>query len=239
MPATNSTEVRKGLGLRPLGDPAQQYARADRVIVLAAQQFDFVAKRIPATVRYVGTPIDDAATTADWENLWSLSDTRPLVLVSLSTLRQGQGPVLSRIVDAVAELPIRALVTLGPSLRRDDFPSPEDVRFQDFVPHSAVMPHCTAIVSQCGLGTLSKALMNDLPVVCIPLVGDQPDNAARIVAKGAGVRLSPQAPVEAIRSAISQVVTDDRYRAGARNLGELLRARNGAEEAANEIESMA
>lgn len=59
------------------------------------------------------------------------------------------------------------------------------------MPHDLVMPLAAAMVTQCGLGTLTKALAVGLPLVCIPMLADQPGNAALVVAHGAGVRLSP------------------------------------------------
>jgi MGT family glycosyltransferase len=236
--AAELNRARLGLGLATLSDPQHQYARADRLLVLASKEFDFASRSIPANVRYVGTPIDDAEDTGNWENPWPATDSRPLLLVSLSTLNQGQARLLSRIVAAVAELPLRVLVTLGPSVRRDDFDAPANVIFEDFVPHSAVMRHCAGVVSQCGLGTVTKALVNEVPLVCVPLIADQPDNAARVVARGAGLRLSPGASVDETRATISAVLSEDRFRMGAQLLGERLRAVDGATETANEIESL-
>ena len=49
----------------------------------------------------------------------------PLVLVSLSTSEQGQADLLQRCVDAVAQLPVRAIVTTGPSsIPRRSSPAP-------------------------------------------------------------------------------------------------------------------
>jgi UDP:flavonoid glycosyltransferase YjiC (YdhE family) len=98
---------------------------------------------------------------------------------------------MQRVLQSLAPLAVRGLVTLGPALDPAQFKAPSDVRLEAFVPHSAVLPHAKARVTQCGLGTLMKALAHGLPLVCIPLVGDQPDNAARVVAHGAGIRLEP------------------------------------------------
>src|SRR5439155_25569671 len=133
-----------------------------------------------------GTPFDDAQAGA-WDPPWPADDSRPLVLVSLSTLPQGQAPILQRILTAITPLPVRALVTLGPSLDVSQFTAPPNVIFETFVPHASVLPHVTAMVTQCGMGTLMKALSHGIPLLCMPLVGDQPDNAARVVARGAGV----------------------------------------------------
>ena len=90
---------------------------------------------------------------------------------------------MQRIVMALTSLPVRVLVTLGPALDPSGFfKAPDNVRLEKFVPHRAVLPHAAAVVSQFGLGTVMKALAHGVPLVCIPLVGDQPENAARVQA---------------------------------------------------------
>lgn len=59
LPALNA--ARTQLGLAPLRHPWEQFGRADRVLVLTSQAFDFPAKRLPANVRYVGPQLDDPA----------------------------------------------------------------------------------------------------------------------------------------------------------------------------------
>lgn len=75
------------------------------------------------------------------------------------------------------------------------------------------------IVTQCGLGTLTKSLVFGVPLVCVPILGDQPDNAARVVARGAGIRIPPDAPPEQIGAAIERVLNDPKFRTAAQKLG--------------------
>jgi UDP:flavonoid glycosyltransferase YjiC (YdhE family) len=144
------------LGLPPLDSPFEQYDRADRVLVLTSRAFDYQARCLPANVRHVGTPLDDVG-SPPWSLPWPADDARPLVLASLSTLEQGQAAVMQRVVQALAPLAVRALVTLGPVLDPAQFKAPSNVRLEAFVPHSAVLPYAKAMVTQCGLGTLTKA----------------------------------------------------------------------------------
>lgn len=246
--ASRRVYVREGLGplndararlkLSPLRSPIEQYDRAARVLILGSAAFDFLARRLPGNVRYVGTPVDDER-GAGWHSPWAEDDPRPLVLVSLSTLEQGQGPVLRRVVTALGNLPVRALVTLGPALNPAGFSAPPNVVLETFVPHEAVLPHAAAMVTQCGLSTLMKALSAGVPVVCIPLVADQPDNAARVVALGAGVRLSKDALPDEIGAAIERVLNEPSIREGASTLAASLTRDNGAETVAEEIEAAA
>jgi len=231
--------ARRTLGLPALRSPLDEYDRPSRTLVLGYESFDFPAKALKRHVRYVGTPIDDLDASPDaWTSPWPKDDPRPLVLVSMSTLQQGQAPAMHRIVEAIGGMDVRGLVTLGPALNREDFQVAGNVRLEQFVAHSAVLPHAAAIVSQCGLSTLTKALRHGVPLVCIPLLGDQPDNAARIVSKGAGVRLSPEASPEEIRTALKHVLDDTSFREAARRLGEPMIGDKPEERAADELESL-
>jgi transposase len=51
------------------------------------------------------------------------------------------------------------------------------------------------------------------------IVADQPDNAARVVARGAGVHVPPNAPPEKIGAAIQRVLNDRKFRNAAQQLG--------------------
>jgi len=173
-----------------------------------------------------------------WSPPWPPDDARPVVLVSLSTLEQGQAAVMQRVIQALAPLAVRGLVTLGPALDPTQFKAPANVRLEAFVPHSAVLPHAQAMVTQCGLGMLMKALAHGVPLVCIPLVGDQPDNAARVVAYGAGIRLERDATPEQIRAAIQRVLTQPGFGESARRIAGKLAKEDGAQTATEEIEAV-
>jgi UDP:flavonoid glycosyltransferase YjiC (YdhE family) len=123
-------------------------------------------------------------------------------------------------------------------LNVNDFAAPPNAVFETFVPHSAVLPHTSAIVSQCGLSTLSKALRSGVPLVCMPIVGDQPDNAARVVAKGAGIRLSADASPEEIKGALTRVLTEPTFKQNARTVGAQMAGDRAERRAADELEAL-
>ena len=174
-----------------------------------------LAGKLPTNFRHIGTPIEDAS-VASWVSPWPATDRRPLIVVSLSTLNQGQAPLMRRILAAVAALEeTRILVTLGPALDPADFALPPNVRVERFVPHSAVLPQAAVMVTQCGLGTVAKAMTCGVPLLCVPLLGDQPDNAARVVARGAGIRLQHDVEPKEILVAIRRLLTEPGFREAA------------------------
>jgi MGT family glycosyltransferase len=231
--------ARSQTGLPALHSPFQQYDTAARVLVLTSAAFDWPASHLPANVLHVGTP-EDGMQPAQQRIDWLIDGEGPLVVVSLSTLNQGQTATLKNILAALSDLPIRALVTLGPALEPKQFEASSNVRLVKFVQHDLVLPHAAALVTQCGIGTLTKALRHGVPMVCLPLVGDQHDNAARVVARNAGLRLAAEAPPNQLRTAIGRVITDERFKQAALKLGTAMASDgNAAQRAADEIEFVA
>lgn len=229
--------ARRELRLPPLRSPFEQYDRIARVLILASAAFDIPPDPLPANVRYVGAPFERSNETS-WRSPWQADDPRPLILVSLSTLPQGQAAMMERILAAVGTLPVRALVTLGPSLDRARFVAPPNVVLETFIPHDVVMPLASALVTQCGLGTIAKALSLGLPVVCIPLIADQPGNAALVAARGAGLHLPANTSPRRIARAIERVLAEPNFRDAAGRLASRIANEDGAQNAAVELERL-
>jgi UDP:flavonoid glycosyltransferase YjiC (YdhE family) len=217
--------VRRTLGLGPVTSLSDILDRAARVVVLTTPAFDFPA-RLPTNVVYVGPQLEEPEWTPRRKPPWPGGDERPLIVVGLSTTYQAQGALLERIVAALADLPVRALVTTG---RLKLGRAPANVSLVPYVPHARVLPHATGVVTHAGLGTVHAALAHGLPLVCLPIGRDQPDNAARVVWHGAGLRLSPNSSAGAIQTAVLTVLTNDSLSAAARRLARAIADERPAE----------
>ena len=68
---------------------------------------------------------------------------------------------------------------------------PASVRIAPFLPQAAVLPHCRAVVSHAGAGTMLGALCHGLPQLCLPQGTDQPSNTAALLPTGAALALQP------------------------------------------------
>lgn len=237
LPAVN--RARTGLGLAPLLTFWDQYDRANAVYVLTSQAFDFPAKELPRNVRYVGPLLDEPSWVAPWTPPWPADHQDPLVLVGLSSTYQNQVAALSRIVEALATLPVRALVTLGPALDPGAVGSPSpNVVVVPTAPHGAVLAHASLAITHCGHGTTLKALSAGVPLLCMPMGRDQNDTAARVVARGAGLRLAPTASVAQIRRTVPRLLADPSYREAAHRLSGAIAAESRTIDLPAEIESL-
>jgi UDP:flavonoid glycosyltransferase YjiC (YdhE family) len=184
-----------------------------------------------------GAQLDPGAPTLPWESPWPDGDDRPLVVVGLSTTQQAHDLLLERIVAALGTLPVRALVTTGGATIRST--PPANVHIARFVPHAQVLPRASAVVTHAGLGTVHAALAHGLPLVCLPIGRDQPDNAARVKWHGAGLRLSPKSSPAVIRAAIERVLGEPAFATSARRLAAAFADELPAERAARALEAVA
>ena len=236
MPALN--QARAEFGLAPLRDPRDLAATASRILVCTSPSFDFAADAVPANARYVGPQLDDAA-AGSWDDPRPGARPRPLVLVGLSSTVMRQEGLLQRAADALGQLPVHALLTTGPAVDPAVIHAPGNVSVRPWTRHADVLPHCSAVVTHGGHGTVIKALAAGVPLVVAPFGRDQPDNAARVVHAGAGLRVRKNAATEALRQAIAQVLDDQRYRAAARRMAAILAAERDDGLAVDEIEHAA
>jgi rhamnosyltransferase subunit B len=111
----------------------------------------------------------------------------------------------------------------------------EDVCIVNYTPHSKLFPRASCIVHHGGIGTTGQALMAGKPQLVVPFMGDQPDNASRIIAMGAGAQLP--ARNYTARSAIDQLsalLGDANLSKRAQTLSELM-IKDGSLRAANAI----
>ncbi|MGZ3346574.1 MAG: glycosyltransferase [Caulobacteraceae bacterium] len=218
LPAVNA--ARAALGLAALDRTIDLVADSRGTLLATSRAFDFAPEALPPGVRYVGPQLDEPAWAEPWVSPWPRSDGLPLILVSFSTTFQNHAPVLQRVIDAIATLPAKAVVTLGGSIRPDALAPSPNVRVVESAPHDTVMAEAAVVVTHGGHGTVARALRHLRPMLVLPHGRDQGDNAVRVTERGAGLALAPNASVAEIRSALARLLTEPEFTQAARRLGE-------------------
>ena len=152
-------------------------------------------------------------------------DERPLVYVTLGTV-QNRLPLLAPAVAALARLPVRVLVTVGPDGDPDALgPQPDHVHVERWVDQPRVLQHCDVVVSHAGSGTFLGALAEGLPQLCLPQAADQFRNSEGGRRAGVAVVLHPdESSPEAIASAVGALLTDEALHRRARGVADEIAA---------------
>ena len=104
-------------------------------------------------------------------------------------------------------------------------------------PHEWLFPRCDALVHHGGAGTTASAMRSGVPSVITPCFCDQPEVAAKVEKLGAGIALTQFHSVTAkqLAEGLRRALHDPEMRQRAREVGEALRAEDGATTAANDI----
>lgn len=237
LPALNA--ARRGLGLEPLARTLDQLQVADLVLLGVARSLDWGTGPPPTPFVYAGPLVSVPEWARDAAASVSPGD-RPLVLASLGTTFQDQAPVMRRMIEALGRLPVRGVATLGPAIRIADMPRRANVEVLRSASHDAVVPRCAAVICHGGHGTVLRPLMHGVPVLCLPMGRDQPENAVRIAARGAGLTLPKSASAGRIARAVERLLREQSFREQARRLGAAVAAEvDGGQRAAEAIERLA
>jgi UDP:flavonoid glycosyltransferase YjiC (YdhE family) len=165
----------------------------------------------------------------------------PLVYITFGSVAGGlpmTRPAYAAAVEAVADLPVRALLTVGPAgADAVSGPLPRNVAVEPWVPQADVLAHAAAAVHHGGSGSTLGALAAGVPAVVVPLFADQPVNAERVEACGAGFVAPPDAG--AIHALLGRVLADAACAEAARHVASELRAHPPVEAAVDALAALA
>jgi UDP:flavonoid glycosyltransferase YjiC (YdhE family) len=145
----------------------------------------------------------------------------PLVYVTFGTVFNRDISPVTTVVEALRDLPVRVIVTLGPG--RDPGAlgeQPPNVHVAGYIAQTELLPHCAAVASHAGSGTFLAALSRGLPQLFLPQAADQFLNAAAGARAGAGIAIAPhELTVETAREGMRRVLGDPTFGDAARRVG--------------------
>jgi MGT family glycosyltransferase len=216
--------ARAALGLPALAHVMDQVGSAEALLLGTSAAFDFAPQPLPARVRYVGPQLDEPAWAEPLPPALAEPGDAPLVVCAFSTTFQNHAALLQTVLDALGEMPVRAIATLGGALDRSEVAAPANATVLDSAPHNPLMAGAALVVTHGGHGSVTRALLHGKPMLVLPCGRDQADNAARVAARGAGLVLPPDAAPAEISDALRRLLAEPAFAEAARALGGRMRA---------------
>jgi len=164
---------------------------------------------------------------------------RPLVYVTFGTVFNDPG-LFSATMAVVADLDVDVLVTVGPAADPAALgAAPVNVRVERYVPQTAVLPHCSVVVSHAGSGTFLASMGLGIPQLCLPQAADQFINATQGAASGAALTLAPaDASADAIADAIGRLLREPAFAHAAGRVREEIAGMPGPDDVAVVLEGL-
>lgn len=149
----------------------------------------------------------------DWAELPLPAGEGPLVVVTDSTAPHVEVSVADAAVAGLADGHVRLAVTSGAV--HTDVPGVVVGRG----PHGPLLDAAACAVGSAGHGFVTKALVRGVPLVLVPLHGDQRETVARVAREGAGLTIPPRrASPDRLRDAVDTVLGDRSFRAAAEGI---------------------
>lgn len=222
-------------GIEPFASHRALLEASEAVLVFTYEPFD-MAHGLPSNVCHVG-PLrsTDPEATESWQR------SRPgdaLVVVGLSTSNMHQHALLQKLCDALAELPVEALVTTGPAISPGSLRTGANTTAVEFVSHDAVLSESRLLVTHAGHGTVAAGLTHGVPMLCIPMGRDQPAVAGRVAQLGLGAVVHQDAPTADLRTAVQALLGDEETLSRSRDFVRWVSAHAGMEEAVRRAEGL-
>jgi UDP:flavonoid glycosyltransferase YjiC (YdhE family) len=160
-------DVRETVGLPRRGQPVlDSFLSPYLYLQDCTESFEYPRSDLPPQVHFIGPllppPVETAALPAWWDEL---DGTRPVVLVTQGTIRNEDDILFAPTIEALATEDVLVVITTGNGASITG-PLPPNVRVEQYVPYSLLMPHVSAYITNGGYGGVQMALANGPAPAC-------------------------------------------------------------------------
>lgn len=143
---------------------------------------------------------------------------RPRIAVTLGTVVPAMSGVssLAVVLEALAAMEAEVVLAAGTADLAGLGELPATVRSVGYLPLSAFVPSCSAIVHHGGSGTTATPLFYGVPQLVLPSFADNPMSAERVVARGVGLSYDPTGlDAATVRDAVGRLLDEPSFRVAA------------------------
>lgn len=163
----------------------------------------------------------------------------PLVFTLGSAAVHIPGEFYRESLKAARALGRRAVMLVGPEGDLSLADGDPAIHVDRYAPFSLLFPRATAVIHQGGVGTVHQALRGGRPQLVVPHLGDQHDNAARVVRLGCGATLARgRYRAETVTRLLGTLLADASVAARADAMAVPALAEDGAAKAAGRIAAL-
>ncbi|MGL4990677.1 MAG: macrolide family glycosyltransferase [Sarcina sp.] len=211
---------------------------SDLKIVFTSEYYQPYAKDFEDIYKFVGPSVFDRQEFNDFKI--SNTENKKLIYLSLGTLANKNFKFYFECFKALGgNQDIKVIMSIGKANRIEDLGEiPSNFEVYNYVPQLKVLSQIDLFITHGGMNSSSEALYNNIPLIVVPQMAEQPIVAARVEELGAGINLIEKENAQSIKEAVETILNDDSYKENATKIGESLRNSGGYKKAAEYINEL-
>ena len=162
------------------------------------------------------------------------------IYVSLGTVFNDKPSVFRKIIKALENSPHDIIVSCGKSYNKlSRLNLPDNVHLFQSVPQLRILELVNAVITHGGNNTVNETLFFGIPMLVMPVGGEQQDNAARIEYLGTGLRANiKNFTANEILNKINMLLENQTYLKKSQSISREIKKTDGIETAVKMIETV-
>lgn len=225
-------------GVKPKNNLQFMHNKGDITLVYTSRYFQPNSDLFGENNIFIGPSISKRKTNVEFP-LELLKD-KKVIYISMGTLLEGIEPFFNACIDAFSDFNGLVVMAIGDRNDRSKIKeAPNNFIIAPYVPQSEVLSEADVFITHGGMNSVHDAIHFNVPFVIIPHDKDQPMIAQRLTELEAAHRLLKEnANVQTLKEAVTDVLSNEKYKHGIRKLKDSFLDCGGSNEAITVITSL-
>ncbi|MEF8683663.1 UNVERIFIED_CONTAM: glycosyltransferase [Bacillus cereus] len=225
-------------GVKPKNNLQFMNNKGDVCLVYTSRYFQPNNESFGENNIFIGPSISKRKTNIKFP-LESLKE-KKVIYISMGTLLEGLEPFFNTCIDTFSDFDGIVVMAIGD---RNDISkikkAPDNFIIAPYVPQSEILNEADVFITHGGMNSVHDAIHYNVPFVIIPHDKDQPMIAQRLTELEAAHRLLKEhVNVHTLKEAVTDVLSNEKYKHGIRKLNDSFLECGGSKEAIAVIESL-
>ncbi|NRR16393.1 macrolide family glycosyltransferase [Bacillus pacificus] len=225
-------------GVKPKNNLQFMHNKGDITLVYTSRYFQPNSDSFRENNIFIGPSISSRKTNVEFP-LELLKD-KKVIYISMGTLLEGLEPFFNTCIDAFSDFDGLVVMAIGDRNDRSKIKkAPNNFIIASYVPQTEVLSEADIFITHGGMNSVHDAIHFNVPFVIIPHDKDQPMIAQRLTELEAANRLLKEhVNVQTLSEAVTDVLSNEKYKHGIRKLKDSFLDCGGSNEAITMITSL-
>ncbi|MEB9506992.1 glycosyltransferase [Bacillus anthracis] len=231
-------QMDREFGVKPKNNLQFMHNKGDVTLVYTSHYFQPNSDSFGENNIFIGPSISKRKTNVEFP--LELLKGKKVIYISMGTLLEGLEPFFNTCIDTFSDFKGVVVMAIGNRNDRSKIKkAPDNFIIASYVPQSEILNEADVFITHGGMNSVHDAIYFNVPFVIIPHDKDQPMIAQRLTELEAAHRLLKEhVNVQTLKEAVTDVLSNKKYRYGIQKLKDSFLECGGAKEAISVIKSL-